>query len=533
MQAVVAPGEEAASPQAYPNPYPTGLVSFPDFTRFLAPHFNPTRPTSTTTSTMPFPYALPTTGSANLSDFLTSGTHPSLPLLATTKRSLLKDALKKHKRTPPRDQPSHLPAVQDAINQYLPYLLALNTASGYRDVGNEEVDVETIKPLQVEWRTTISATLPGREPPRSKVTGLHHELAFTLSTLAYTHSLLARSQLRILYGSHVLSPEQRTNAIGTAMKHLLQAHSIQSFLLSLPSTAAAAKDAPTDIQPSTITALAALAMAEATLIVVAKDDPYAAAVADDRNENNTDWMYKSPTIPKVRARLYAGIALAAAEHANQAHGLLARSTAGKVDEDLVGYANDLKRTARAKAIRFLAVNAELSGSTGEALAWLNGAKRELGIASDKGDEGKRRGLRGLKQSWQERREDKRIEKGGEWGLDGGRLEECRVVEMLDAKWDRENSAVNVQLVPEFEPLLAQMPSGREYHTPEPWSPPTLDAGTLMQMRALPEPQDRAFKGDEDDSGDEGGYRVGTGEPVGAFPGTATDYGRSKTSSSYY
>lgn len=482
---------------------------------------------------MPFPFTLPTTSSANLSDFYSSSTHPSLPLLATTKRSVLKDALKKHKRTPARDQPSHLQAVQDAINAYLPYLLALNTASGYREIGNEEVDVEIVKPLEVEWRTTISATLPGREPPRSKVTGLHHELAFTLSSLAYTCSLLARSQLRILYGSHILTPEQRTNAIGTAMKHLLQAHSIHSFLLSLPSTAAA-RDAPTDIQASTITALAALAMAEATLIVVAKDDPYAAAVADDRNENNTDWMYKSPSIPKVRARLYAGIALAAAEHANQAHGLLARGTSGKIDDDLVSYANDLQRTAKGKAIRFLAVNAELSGNTGEALAWLNGAKRELGMASAQSDEGgKRKGIRGLKQSWQERREDKRVEKGGEWGLDGGRLEECRVVEMLDAKWDRENSAVNVQLVPDFEPLLAQMPSGREYHTPEPWSPPTLDAATLMQMRAPPEPEDRAFKGDEDDSGDEDGYGGVTGEPVGAFPGSAADYGRSKTSNSYY
>ena len=268
---------------------------------------------------MPFPFSLPTTSSVNLSDFLTSSTHPSLPLLATTKRSVLKDALKKHKRTPARDQPSHLPAVQDAINAYLPYLLALNTASGHRDINTSEINVEILKPLQVEWRTTISATLTGREPPRSKVTGLHHELAFTLSSLAYTCSLLARSQLRILYGSQVLTPDQRTNAIGTAMKHRLQAHSIHAFLLTLPSTAAAAKDAPTDIQASTITALPALAIAEETLIVVAKDDPYAAAVADDRNENNTDWMYKSPSIPKVRARLYAGIALAAAEHVARHH----------------------------------------------------------------------------------------------------------------------------------------------------------------------------------------------------------------------
>lgn len=481
---------------------------------------------------MPFSFALPTTSSANLSDFFTSSSHPSLPLLATTKRSVFKDALKKHKRISPRDQPAHLPAVQDAANAYIPYLLALNTASAYRDVGLQEVSVEIVKPLEVEWRTTISATIPGREAPRPKVTGLHHELAFTLSSLAYTYSLLARSQLRSLYASNVLSPEQRTAAISSAMKHLLDAHSIHSFLLSLPSVSAA-KDGPPDVQASTITALAALAMAEATLVVVSKDDPYASAVADDRNENNRDWMYKAPTIPKVRAHLYARICLAAAEHAGQAHGLLARSATGKIDEDLIKYANDLRRTARGKAIRFLAINAELSGSTGEALAWLNGAKRELGLSSGSGEYGKRKGLRGLKQSWQERREDKRVEKGGEWGLDAGRLEESRIVEMLDAKWDRENSTVNVQLVPDFEPLLSQMPSGREYHTPQPWSPLVLDASSLMQMRAPPEPAQKAFEGEEDDSGSEGGYGGLSPEPVGTFPGTAADYGRSATSSSYY
>lgn len=480
-------------------------------------------------TTMPFPFALPTTSSVLLSDFFTSSTHPSLPLTATTKRSVLKDALKKHKRLPQRDQATHLPAVQDAIMAYIPYVLALNTASAYRDVGTEQIDVEVVKPLEVEWRTTITATLPGRDPPRPKVTGLHHELAFTLSSLAYDHALLARSQLRMLYGSDVLSAEQRTTAISTSMKHLLSAHSIHSYLLSLPSVSAA-KDSPVDIQPSTISALASLSLAEATLIVVTKDDPYAAAVADNRNENNTDWMYKSPTIPKVRAHLYARICLAAAEHASQACGLLA---GGKIDEELVKYANDLRRTARAKAIRFLAINAELSGSTGEALAWLNGAKRELGLtaatasaASSKG------GFRGLKQSWQEKREDRKIASSKrDWGLDAGRLEECRVVEMLDTKWDRENSTVNVQLVPDFEPLLRQMPSGREYHTPEVWVPAVLDAATLAQMRAPPQPSQGVFRGDEEDSGDEDDQ--GAAGPVGSFPGTAGEYGRSATSNSYY
>lgn len=478
---------------------------------------------------MPFPFTLPTTSSVLLSDFFTSSTHPSLPFTATTKRSVLKDALKKYKRLSPQSRASNLTAVQDALTNYIPYLLAINTASAYRDIRNERVDVEVVAPLTVEWRATLSATLPGKEPTRPKVTGLHHEIAFTLSTLAYVHSLLARTQLNLLHGSNALSPEQRTSAIGTAMKHLLEAHSIHTYLLSLPSTSTA-KDGPVDIHASTISALASLAIAESTLIVVSKDDPYLVAVAEYRSESNKDWMFKAPTIPKVRAHLFARICLAAAGHASQSSGLLARSDAGRIDEDLVKYTNDLRRTARGKAARFLAVDAELSGKTGEGLAWLSGAKKELGMSVELED-GKRKGLRGLKQSWNERREDKKAARGGEWGLDAGRFEEMRVVEMLEMKWDKENSTINVQTVPSFEPLLASMPSGREYHSPQPYQPPVLDSGTLAQMHAPPDPNQKAFRGDEEDSGDESMY--GRGEPVGAFPGTEQEYGRSATSSSYY
>ncbi|KAK0819870.1 hypothetical protein LTR91_018650 [Friedmanniomyces endolithicus] len=476
---------------------------------------------------MPFPFALPTTSSALLSSFVESATHPSLPLAATTKRSVLKDALKKHKRLAPRDRTAHLPTVQDAISNYVPFLIALYAASGLRDVGTERVDVDVRRPLEVEWRSTLSATLPGREPPRPTLIGLHHEVAFTLSTLAYTHSLLARSQLRMLHDATMMSNEQRTGAITAAMKHLLEVHSIHKYLLGLPSISAA-KDAPPDIQPSTISALAALALAEATLLVVSKDDPYAAVVSDDRNESNRDWMFKAPSIPKVRAHVYARLCLAAAEHAGQAQGLLGP---GKIDADLVKYVTGLRRTARGKAARFLAIDAELTGKTGEGLAWLQGARKEVGLASELKD-GQRKGFKGLKQSWQERREDKRVEKGGEWGMDGGKLEEARVVEMLEAKWDKENSTINTQLVPPWEPLLANMPSGREYHSPQPYQPPQLDAQTLALMRAPPDPSESVFRGDEEDSGGDE-YGGSTNEPVGAFPGTSHDYGRRGTSNSYY
>lgn len=72
-----------------------------------------------------------------------------------------------------------------------------------------------------------------------------------------------------------------------------------------------------------------------------------------------------------------------------------------------------------------------------------------------------------------------------------------------------------------------MPSGREYHSPKQYVPPLLDAGMLAAMRAPPNPRQNAFRGNEDDSGDEGGIST---DPVGAFPGTGQRYG---DSGSYY
>jgi hypothetical protein len=490
---------------------------------------------------MPFPFVLPTTSSVLLPDYYDSITHPSLPLAATTHRSVLKDALKKYKRSSPSDRVSNLPALQEAVAGYLPYLQALNAGSGYRDVGPEKLDVEVKKPLEVEWRSTLSTAFPGREPPRPKLVGLHNEVAFALTTAAYIQTQLARSQLRLLSGSAAVPSEQRPGTITAAIKHLLDAYSIHIYMLTLPSlsAAAAARDAPIDIHPSTISALASLSLSEANLTVVAKDDPYAAAVADSRNESNTDWMFKAPTIAKTRLRLLATICLAAAEHAAVASGLFAQA-AGKLDEDLVRYASDLQKTARGKAIRFFALEADSTAKTGEALAWLQGARRALGLsaAGDPSDDGRRKGLRGLKQTWQERREDRRVEtQHSDWGADAGRLEESRIVEMLEKKWERENRLVNIQAVPPFEPLLAGMPGGREFpHQIRPFSMPELDAAEFARLRAPLDPDEVACSrrgGDEADSGDEDARgEPSNSAPAGAFPGTAAEY-RGGTGQSYY
>ena len=57
-----------------------------------------------------------------------------------------------------------------------------------------------------------------------------------------------------------------------------------------------------------------------------------------------------------------------------------------------------------------------------------------------------------------------------------------------------------------------MPSGREYHTPRPYTVPALDEDAIVRMRAPPDPGE-LFEGVEDDSEEE--ERV---QAPGAFPG---------------
>jgi hypothetical protein len=198
-----------------------------------------------------------------------------------------------------------------------------------------------------------------------------------------------------------------------------------------------------DIKPSVICALSALDHAEATLLAVLQDDPYPAVVSQARNENDNEWMIKAPEIPKVRAHLFARLCLAAAEHAGQASACFQHLS--KVDEALVVYASSLRKVARAKACRFFGIDADLGGKTGQGIAWLRGGRLELGLAK-RGDEGEaqRRLFGKWKKGWEEKREDKKIQRGREWGRDAGLVEEGRVLDMLEAKWVKMNDTVGTR-----------------------------------------------------------------------------------------
>ncbi|KAI1383507.1 uncharacterized protein F4822DRAFT_434621 [Hypoxylon trugodes] len=478
---------------------------------------------------MPFPFTLPTTSSFSFSSSFTCESHPSLTLNASTHRGVVKDSLKKHKRLPAVSQGPNLPSVLANLNTYLPYLLAIDAGLSNKTVSGEEVSVVLTSTPTLEWRPTLSDHgIPGKEIARVKIQSLEYELFFALSIVGYTHTLLARSTLHPLYVTSgvPLSTQARTTAITTATKHLLDAASVHDYLARRAEGLATIPPCA-DITQSTARAMSSLALAEATLLAVLKDDPYPAVVAQDRNENDREWMYKAPEIPKVRAHLFARLCLAAADHAAQASSLCQSAGKGpsKLNEGLLRYVEDLRKTSRAKACRFFGIDAELSGQTGNALGWLRCGLQELGIESKESKKGL--SLSRMKKDWTERREDKKVERGTNWGADAGKLEETRVIEMLEAKWTKINDTMLTQTVTPPGTLLASLPSGRDLHTIKPYQAPELSRELLEAMRTPPDRPDD-YENEQWSSDEQTAVDV----PVGAFPGTQGEY-QSGSTRSYY
>ncbi|KAL8920165.1 MAG: hypothetical protein Q9208_006411 [Pyrenodesmia sp. 3 TL-2023] len=493
---------------------------------------------------MTLPLPLPTPSPLSYPTYITSPTHPSLPVTASTHHSILRSRLKTHLKLPISQQPSHLPQILTGLTDYLPYLFALRHGLEEKKVGGEEVDVVLRTEVVGEWGSMFADSHVlglGRmgkgkgKNGRFKGQGIDFEVCMVLSTLAVVLRLQARERLRGVYGvggtAVVPMAEERAKGITSAMRLLLQVVGVHAYLREEVCGSLAGGlgegngDGEKGARPPETGAqvqggLQELAMAEATLLAVLKDDPYPAVVAQERNRNDKEWMIKAPEIPKVRAHLCARLCIAAAEHAGRAEAMLRtqdEASGRKVEDYVVGYAADVRRTARARACRFFGIDDELGGDTGKAIAWLRGAKTELGFkAGEEGKKGWVKGLGKLKKGFDEKGEDKRLEKGGEWGGEGGKIEEGRVIEMLEKKWVKVNDTINTQLVPPYEPLLAGMPSGREIHSSKPYVPPELDADILEKMRAPPDPDEaRALMDDGGDSSDDD-VPAENGLP-GAFP----------------
>lgn len=502
---------------------------------------------------MPFPFVLPTTSAFSFSSCFSCDSHPSLSLNASTQRGIVRDALKKHKRLPPASRTASLAHVVSSLEGYIPHLLAVDAGvSSQSLVGGESINVVLKMAPSIQWRPTLSGELiPGRERPRVTIGSLEYEIFFVLSTLALAYVSTARSILQPLYTTtgEFVGAKDRTATIQTANKYLLDAASIYEYLAGRSEHISSAPPC-FDVAPTTARALASLALAEATLLAVTKDDPYPTAVAQDRNKGDKEWMFKAPDIPKTKAHLNARLCLAASDHAAKAASLCQPAASGtsKANPSLCKYMEDLSRTSRAKACRFFGIHAEVDGHVAEAIGWLRAGFQALGLEARERESKKGLSFSRLKKDLAEKREDRRVEKETAWGVDAGRLEETRVLDILYAKWNKINDTVrrhparrrswslltrtqmNTRLIPPVNSLLAKMPSGREICTVQPYKPPMLDREVLEAMRSPPDGDDDL--GDEMSSEDEA--RGSHATLVGAYPG-ATDYDTPRTASgsTYY
>lgn len=478
---------------------------------------------------MPFPFVPSTTSQVAFQSHLTSSTHPSLPSATTSHRAILRSALKSHKRLNASDQTINLTNLATASTNYLKYLNSLDLALSGKPVSSEDVDIALVNEIEVEWRPTLSSSpVPGREAERVKGKGLDFEIYFVHHTLAIIHNLLARQSLLGLYTSNTPTSDQRLAFVKSAIQHLTRAHALHAYLSNRsnfspdgpPTFPASAVDVSQPVQ----TALQHLARAEINLLSVLKDDPYPAQVLQSRNQNDKEWMIKAPDKPKARAAILQRLCIGAAEKAAAASVALRTESGRRVSKELLEYCDSVRATARAKACRFAAVEMDTAGETGKAIAWIRAGLNELGMEIK--DTGEKSVFEKLKSGYAERKEDKRIAKGdGTWGADGGRAEESRILDFLEKKFTKENNTINVQIVPEWKPLLALMPSAMVFPVEEKWKPETLAEAELAAMRALPD-EDGLEQGPES-SDDEAEAKER--RPAGAFPGTDEDYGRK----SYY
>ncbi|KAF3924848.1 hypothetical protein ABW21_db0204399 [Orbilia brochopaga] len=484
-----------------------------------------------------FAFALPTTSPASLAASFSSSSTPSLPAATTTRRAVFRDALKRYKRLSPSEQAAAVPAVLSAAEEYLPYLHTLDAYITSQDV------TATGSEFEAEWRAVLSRRTGPGEAPRIKRRGLDYEVCFATATLAYAHVLRARNLLAIALqspysdsSSSSSSPAGASTSTNTgaestvnqATQHITTAASIFTYLHTRTTTSPRPiPSPPADTTPAVYTALAALCLASATLLAVLKQDPYPSLVALTHDKNSTEWMYKAPTVPSgVKALLLARLCIYASEMASKAAaGMTATGSAQSTPRDeLRVYCDDLARTAKAKACRFLAIDAEAQGKgrLGEAIGWVVAGKEILGLTVE--TEGKGKVGRGLER-FKKAREERKIEKGaaadGVLAADAGRMEEAMVLGELERKWRRLNDSVNFETITLSSVLLPRLPSGRPMF-PErtAWTPPKLSSAQLAQLQdqtAGDAIADTDWLRGDDSADDDADGSAAAGSVPGGFP----------------
>ncbi|PWW79397.1 hypothetical protein C7212DRAFT_154077 [Tuber magnatum] len=456
---------------------------------------------------MPFPYTLPTTSTISYPTYFESPLYPTLPLATSSHRGSLRNALKTHKRLPAASQASGIPSIINQLKSYLAHLLTLYDTLTAGDAFFKEGAPR----LTTSWRTVLSARkVAAKEPPRVARPGLSYEIFWSISALGYAYTLLARSQLQGILAAPSSSTTSRgaadataaANSLNQATANLFTSASIFQHLLTRP-LPPHASSWPPDLSPQVLSALSSISLSAATLSAVMKQDPYPTylsiiATEKKKQQKSKEWLYNPPAPPAgVRALLIARLCVAASDHAAKALGLLStaeKTDAGEIGEELLRYADSLQRVSKAKACRFLGIDAEATGRVGEGISWIRSAKTILNASNSTSSVGSFVG--------------DRLRRRDVWGADAGKVDEERTLDALEGRWKKLNDSVMFQKCPDLEELMGRIPTGRELHQSiKSWEPPKLGVDELRALRAAGDLGAEVVVEEEDS--EEGGAVVGT------------------------
>lgn len=99
-------------------------------------------------------------------------------------------------------------------------------------------------------------------------------------------------------------------------------------------------------------------------------------------------------------------------------------------------------------------------------------------------------------------------------------------------WLADFTKINTQLIPPSTNFLANLPSGRDIHSPPaPYTPPSLDEDQLLRMRAPPEEEELPPDVEADDSDNEA--EASGRDTPGAFPASRTLSRAESAGNAYY
>lgn len=275
--------------------------------------------------------------------------------------------------------------------------------------------VETIAELATQW-TAIPDLLPqtipsGKHLGKTSIKGLPSELAQTTFLLGLVHFCIGNSF------------EESPDNTPLLKRHTANLTTSASIFCSLSVPAARA--------------LAELAHAEATLLAVLPMDPYPSYLSvttaggiikiSAGDHSGKEWLYTPPPKPKgVKALLIARLCIAASDHAIRAGAYIQDDKGmGKLKK----YSEKLSKEAKAKACRFLGVDAEGSGRAGEGIGWI---------------------------------------KAGRLTLKGHECEEEEILKELEARWTSANDKYGFEKVINEKELLSKVPSGRDVFEIKAW-----------------------------------------------------------------